>query len=408
MSVYLKVSISPALALLTLACTLLCGVALGQTTTTVVDVPTRNVTQRFLYVRPAAPIANIIAIPGGEGYFDILDDGTFNYAPTRCFPVYRVRQALADRGYSIGFVDRASDGSIYDKRDSAEVQRYMQQRDNVPTWIIGGSASSTIAAVLASFLPASSPVGVIFFSPPPLPASILAPVRRAALVVYHVRDFPARPTDVYNGLTSAPVKEKVGLDGGSDSGNCGYHLFNGIEDLFVATITGFMERNNNALAPDIEVAIEYYHQVYDHYFITHNAEQIAILDKGDVIMGWTRTGQSFKVWTVARADTSPVCRFYIPPAKGDSHYYGRDPVECNATAAREPTFINEDPQFFHIVLPTAGACPAGTRNVYRTFSNRPDVNHRYMIDPAIRDQMVALGWIAEGAGPDLVVMCAPP
>jgi hypothetical protein len=30
-----------------------------------------------------------------------------------------------------------------------------------------------------------------------------------------------------------------------------------------------------------------------------------------------------------------------------------------------------------------------------------------MIDRAARDQMVAKGWLAEGDGPDLVVMCAP-
>jgi hypothetical protein len=45
--------------------------------------------------------------------------------------------------------------------------------------------------------------------------------------------------------------------------------------------------------------------------------------------------------------------------------------------------------------------------VYRVFSNRPDANHRYMTDRVVRDQMVAKGWLAEGDGPDLVVMCAP-
>ena len=45
--------------------------------------------------------------------------------------------------------------------------------------------------------------------------------------------------------------------------------------------------------------------------------------------------------------------------------------------------------------------------VYRVFSNRLDANHRYTTDRATRDQMVASGWIAEGDGPDTVVMCAP-
>ena len=160
-------------------------------------------------------------------------------------------------------------------------------------------------------------------------------------------------------------------------------------------------------APSTATAVEYYNPSLDHYFLTHMANEIAILDAGVVIKGWARTGQSFAVYTTASAGTSSVCRFYIPPGHGDSHFYGRDTVECDATGRNNPSFINEDPHFFHVVLPTAGVCPAGTREIYRVFSNRPDVNHRYMIDSAIRDRMVSLSWLAEGAGPNLVVMCGP-
>jgi len=72
-----------------------------------------------------------------------------------------------------------------------------------------------------------------------------------------------------------------------------------------------------------------------------------------------------------------------------------------------PAFVLEDPRILQMILPTAGACPAGTTPIYRAFSNRLDANHRYMTDRAVRDQMVAKGWLAEGDGPDLVVMCAP-
>ena len=61
----------------------------------------------------------------------------------------------------------------------------------------------------------------------------------------------------------------------------------------------------------------------------------------------------------------------------------------------------------HVVLPSAGNCPAGAQPIYRVFNNRADANHRYTIDPKVRDDMVAHGWIAEGDGPDRVVMCAP-
>jgi hypothetical protein len=159
--------------------------------------------------------------------------------------------------------------------------------------------------------------------------------------------------------------------------------------------------------PAVAAAVEYYNADLDHYFITHIVNEIALLDAGTTIKGWARTGQGFNVYAAAGAGLSPVCRFYIPPDKGNSHFYGRGTAECNGTAAANPTFFNEDPQFFHIVLPAAGTCPAGTRSVYRVFSNRPDANHRYMVDRALRDQMTGKGWLAEGDGPDMVVMCSP-
>ena len=161
------------------------------------------------------------------------------------------------------------------------------------------------------------------------------------------------------------------------------------------------------IAPSTANVIEYFNATFDHYFITHLDAEIAKLDAGDVIKGWTRTGKFFQVNIAPRTATSPVCRFYIPPALGDSHFFGRGPAECNATAQNNPSFVLEDPAFMHLTLPTAGVCPGNTTPVYRVFSNRPDANHRYMTDRAVRTQMVSTGWLAEGDGPDLVVMCGP-
>jgi len=159
-------------------------------------------------------------------------------------------------------------------------------------------------------------------------------------------------------------------------------------------------------APIVEV-VEYRHAALDHYFITWRADEIAVLDAGVRIKGWTRTGHAFKAYTSPQSGASAVCRFYFPPDLGDSHFFGRGPAECNETAARFPGLVLEDPRFMHVVNAEAGVCAAGTVPVYRVFSNRPDVNHRYMIDRTVRDQMVAAGWLAEGDGPDQVVMCAP-
>jgi len=153
--------------------------------------------------------------------------------------------------------------------------------------------------------------------------------------------------------------------------------------------------------------VEYYNATLDHYFGTFAAGEQAILDAGNTPSRWTRTGQGYRVYPAAQAQASPLCRYYIPPALGDSHFFGRDARECGATAARNPSFFLEDAAFGYVMLPLAGACPTGTTPVYRVFSNRADANHRYTTDRATRDRMVALGWLAEGDGPDAVAMCAP-
>ncbi|MEO8107462.1 MAG: hypothetical protein ABI886_09795 [Betaproteobacteria bacterium] len=63
---------------------------------------------------------------------------------------------------------------------------------------------------------------------------------------------------------------------------------------------------------------------------------------------------------------------------------------------------------FYIALPdaTTGNCAPGTIPVYRVWNGRTDSNHRYTTSKALRDQMLAKGYVAEGYGPDLAIMCA--
>jgi hypothetical protein len=105
--------------------------------------------------------------------------------------------------------------------------------------------------------------------------------------------------------------------------------------------------------------------------------------------------------------TSPVCRFYLPPQNGDSHFYSASAAECADVRARFPSFVFEAPDVMHVALPdlATGECPSATQKVFRLWNNRVDSNHRYTADPAVKAPMIARGYVAEGYGPDAVIMC---
>lgn len=381
-------------------------------TNTVVDVPTRGTTVRILHLQPAAPTLNILLLPGGDGFLGIRADGTMTTEVAFCNPAIRNRQAFADHGYAVAAVDGSADGQLFDYADLVEVVRYMQSRNAVPTWILGGSTSTPQSVDFVARAPLANGLGAVFYSSENFSQTQAGLITRPSLVVYHPLDTRNRAASLFNALTAAPGKQLVSLTGGTSNGCAGYHTLNGLNAPFLSAIFSFVDANNPTLtyaplASSSALAVEFYNAALNHYFITHIANEIALLDAGVAIKGWVRTGQSFNVYPSAQGTSSPVCRYYIPPDKGDSHFYGRGTVECDGTGAANPTFVNEDPSFFHVILPSAGNCPGGTIPVYRVFSNRLDANHRYMVSRAVRDTMIAAGWLPEGDGPDLVVMCSP-
>src|SRR6476620_11736514 len=162
--------------------------------------------------------------------------------------------------------------------------------------------------------------------------------------------------------------------------------------------------------------VEYYRPALEHSFITPLANEIDALDSGR-IAGWGRTGLVFDAFASPAAAggnaVSPVCRFYIPPVHGDSHFLSASPAECATVRAKIPTdpdfsgYMEDTSAEFYIALPDifTGACPAGTGPVYRLWNQRADSNHRYTADRAQRDAMIARGYAAEGYGPLGVAMC---
>jgi hypothetical protein len=190
------------------------------------------------------------------------------------------------------------------------------------------------------------------------------------------------------------------------------------------------------LAPDAPnpekktLVVEYYYAGLDDYFITANPPEIQGLDQG-AHPGWVRTGLTFLAYadpSVAPAGVSPVCRFYLLPQFGDSHFYSADPAECAATAAKfAGSWVYESPALFYIQLPDplTGACPANTRPVYRFLNRAKQIHHRYTAEIDGRNclyygrniagdkdvdcaQFVG-SWLQEGYGspPNAPVMCSP-
>lgn len=157
---------------------------------------------------------------------------------------------------------------------------------------------------------------------------------------------------------------------------------------------------------------EFYHRDLRHYFITASAAEKHLLDIG-FHSGWERTGQSFKAYAPGSnpsGSINPGCRYYGDPLRGlDSHFYSAHVVECFTVLwSFRRDWLLESDNAFQINLPDTrtGACPSGTVPVYRLWNQRGDSNHRYTTSAAIRDEMLAAGYVAEGYTGTGVAMCA--
>jgi hypothetical protein len=175
-----------------------------------------------------------------------------------------------------------------------------------------------------------------------------------------------------------------------------------------------------AQAGGATTVIEFYNDALDHYFISPLADDIEALDSGR-FPGWSRTGWQFDAFPVPEPGTSAVCRFYIPPEHGDSHFFSASPAECAAVRGKIATdpnysgYLEETPNAFYIALPdlATGACPPAAlgpalnpSSIFRLWNTRADSNHRYATSPEVRAQMIAQGYVSEGYGPQGVAMCS--
>jgi len=238
----------------------------------VVDVPTRpGVTERVLFLAPAAPKAAAVLFAGGNGYVGINADGTLVNGGNF---LVRTRATFAARDIAVAVVDPPSDRlrppylggfrqSAEHVADVREVIAWLRAQTHVPVWLIGTSRGTQSAAYVATQLPtpaAGGADGVVLTSTilagsnandRPVPEMQLGRIAVPVLVVHHRRDgcalcpFADVPR-VTAALRASPRTETIAFDGGTTTGDpCqafAYHGFNGIEPQAVAAIADWITR----------------------------------------------------------------------------------------------------------------------------------------------------------------------
>jgi YVTN family beta-propeller protein len=199
-------------------------------------------------------------------------------------------------------------------------------------------------------------------------------------------------------------------------GNAPWRALDGLNHVFVLNTNGSsadsitISAEEDTLA-DTAIATEFYEAAFDHYFHTADEVETRLLVDGVFNNDWHRTFDFFRVWTAPGTGRFPVCRFFSTAFGAESsHFYTPYASECQSLQAPGSVWQLESTAVYYLMLPDGtGNCPSNTAPLYRVYNNGMGgaPNHRYMGDRAIRAQMIALGWIAEGAGPDTVFACTP-
>lgn len=228
------------------------------------DVATREGVVTPLFWEPVEGAkATVLLFPGGIGGFGRVEEGR----PTsRNFLVRSMGEFLA-QGYNVAIFGKPSDTPDlgYQERISAahvtdirEVLKAVKQKSTLPVWLVGtsrGTVSATAAAiklqgdiaglVLTSSIVAWDKVGAV-------PRQDLAAIRVPVLVLHHAKDecrqtLPRDVGYILKGLTAAPVKKQLMVEGGTNpTGDAceafHWHGFIGMEAEAVKLMTGWMDQ----------------------------------------------------------------------------------------------------------------------------------------------------------------------
>jgi hypothetical protein len=171
---------------------------------------------------------------------------------------------------------------------------------------------------------------------------------------------------------------------------------------FVVSLAMFGLAAASASAETVR-AVEYYHQAFEHYFVTSNPAEIAALDSG-MFQGWWRTGQRYRVDDAPMPGLEPVCRFFTAAYAGKaSHFFTASATECEHVKTMAD-WTYEGVAFYARQPDAQGNCSAGTAAIHRLYNNGQGgaPNHAYTAAAAKWKLLVGAGWVSEG-----VAYCTP-
>lgn len=179
--------------------------------------------------------------------------------------------------------------------------------------------------------------------------------------------------------------------------------------LLAAALAASVMCGSAAAQSTTALAIEYRHAGWDHYFVTVDPAEIALLDAGAYGGVWTRTGKDFRVFTSPGSGTVPACRFFsVAFTPKSSHFYTPFSSECLALQAGT-TWAYEGVAFHLQLVDADSNCNNGTLPIYRLYNNGMGgaPNHRFTTDDNVVAAMQAAHWTLEGIGPTGAFACAP-
>ena len=248
----------------------LAQLAFGETTSRVIDIPTRpGVTQRFIFLSPAKPTAAVILFAGGEGGLQISPDGEMKWGKGNF--LVRTRRQFADQGVAVAVVDAPSDRQRYPflggfrqtpehVTDIKAVIAWLRQQTNkLPVWLVGTSRGTQSAAFIATQLgPAQGgPDGLVLTSTiltdtqgRPVPDMPLEKLSIPVLVVHHEQDgckhcaysnIPRLMEKLPSGVRKELITERGGNDQGDPCEAFAHHGFSGLETEVVQKIAAFIQ-----------------------------------------------------------------------------------------------------------------------------------------------------------------------